>query len=38
MILVAPANVPHKFENLGPDPLITIDIHESGEFITEWLE
>lgn len=37
-ILVAPANTPHKFENLGPDPLETIDIHQSGEFVTEWLE
>jgi len=37
-ILVAPANIPHKFENLGPGPLETVDIHESPEFITEWLE
>jgi len=37
-ILVAPANTPHKFENLGPGPLETVDIHESGTFITEWLE
>jgi mannose-6-phosphate isomerase-like protein (cupin superfamily) len=37
-ILVAPAGTPHKFENLGPDPLETIDIHENGSFITNWLE
>jgi mannose-6-phosphate isomerase-like protein (cupin superfamily) len=37
-ILIAPANTPHKFTNVGPDPLETIDIHASGEFITEWLE
>jgi mannose-6-phosphate isomerase-like protein (cupin superfamily) len=37
-ILVAPAGTPHKFENLGPGPLQTIDIHENGEFITNWLE
>lgn len=37
-IVVAPANVPHKFENLGPGPLETIDIHENGTFVTEWLE
>lgn len=37
-ILVAPANTPHKFENLGPGPLETIDIHESGTFSTKWLE
>jgi mannose-6-phosphate isomerase-like protein (cupin superfamily) len=37
-ILVVPADTPHKFENLGPGPLDTIDIHEHGAFITEWLE
>jgi mannose-6-phosphate isomerase-like protein (cupin superfamily) len=37
-ILVVPAGVPHKFANLGPGPLETVDIHESGTFITEWLE
>jgi mannose-6-phosphate isomerase-like protein (cupin superfamily) len=37
-ILVAPAGTPHKFENLGPEPLETIDIHESGAFVTDWLE
>ena len=37
-ILVAPANTPHKFTNLGPGPLETIDIHENGNFITDWLE
>ena len=37
-ILVAPAGMPHKFENLGPGPLETIDIHENGAFVTEWLE
>lgn len=37
-IVVCPANVPHKFENLGPGLLEQIDIHEAGEFETEWLE
>lgn len=37
-ILVVPANTPHRFENLGPGTLATIDIHENGAFITEWLE
>lgn len=37
-ILVVPAGTPHKFENLGPGPLETIDIHGNGKFITEWLE
>ena len=37
-ILVVPPNTPHKFENRGPGTLESIDIHESGTFITEWLE
>ena len=37
-ILVAPANTPHRFANLGPGPLATIDIHERGTFSTTWLE
>lgn len=37
-VLTVPANVPHKFENLGPGKLETIDIHESSGFVTEWLE
>ena len=37
-IVVCPANVPHKFENLGPELLEQIDIHEAGAFKTVWLE
>jgi mannose-6-phosphate isomerase-like protein (cupin superfamily) len=37
-IVVCPANVPHKFENLGPGLLEQIDIHEAGKFETVWLE
>jgi mannose-6-phosphate isomerase-like protein (cupin superfamily) len=37
-IVVVPAHTPHKFTNAGPAPLETIDIHASGEFVTEWLE
>lgn len=37
-IVVAPANAAHRFTNLGPGPLETIDIHENGSFVTEWLE
>jgi mannose-6-phosphate isomerase-like protein (cupin superfamily) len=37
-ILIVPADTPHKFTNLGPGPLETIDIHEKGAFQTEWLE
>jgi mannose-6-phosphate isomerase-like protein (cupin superfamily) len=37
-ILIAPPNVPHKFTNVCPDRLETIDIHANGKFITEFLE
>jgi mannose-6-phosphate isomerase-like protein (cupin superfamily) len=37
-ILVVPADTPHKFRNLGPEALVTIDVHASEKFITEWLE
>lgn len=37
-IVFGPANVPHKFENLGPGRLETTDIHVTDRFITEWLE
>lgn len=37
-ILMGPANVPHKFENLGPDTLETTDIHLSPSFIQTDLE
>jgi mannose-6-phosphate isomerase-like protein (cupin superfamily) len=37
-ILVGPAEVPHKFENLGPDALDIICIHPSDRFIQEDLE
>lgn len=36
-IVIVPANTPHKFTNLGPGPLETLDIHENGSFNTEWL-
>jgi mannose-6-phosphate isomerase-like protein (cupin superfamily) len=37
-IIVVPANTPHKFKNRGPGPFSSIDIHENGDFSTEWLE
>ena len=37
-ILMGPANVPHKFENLGPETLETTDIHLSATFIQTDLE
>ena len=32
-ILLGPANVPHKFANLGPGRLETTDIHLNDQFI-----
>ncbi len=32
-ILLGPAGVPHRFENLGPGRLQTIDIHHSPRWI-----
>jgi mannose-6-phosphate isomerase-like protein (cupin superfamily) len=37
-ILVAPAQTPHKFSNLGPHLLEQIDIHANSKIVTEWLE
>lgn len=37
-VVVVPANVPHRFENLGPGRLFQIDIHGSERFETEWLD
>ena len=32
-IVLGPANIPHKYHNLGPGPLESIDIHLSPEWI-----
>ncbi|MEM7497197.1 MAG: cupin domain-containing protein [Pseudomonadota bacterium] len=32
-IVFGPAGLPHKFENLGPGPLETTDIHQSPRWI-----
>ena len=37
-ILTAPAEVPHKFSNLGPGRLRTVDIHHSPDWIQTDLE
>ena len=37
-VVLGPANVPHKFENLGPGRLQTIDIHHSPQWIQTDLE
>ena len=35
--VVAPPNTPHAFKNTGPGRLVTVDIHASPVFETEWL-
>lgn len=37
-IVLAPAEVPHSFENLGPGRLVSTDIHLSPEWIQTDLE
>src|SRR5262245_33686067 len=37
-IVVAPADVPHKFINTGDRQLKQIDIHLNKQFITDWIE
>lgn len=36
-IVVVPPMTPHRFAKSGPDRLEMIDIHESPQFITEWI-
>lgn len=37
-VLVAQANVPHKFVVIGPETYVAVHIHENPTFETEWLE
>ncbi|HWV20907.1 MAG TPA: cupin domain-containing protein [Devosia sp.] len=37
-IAIAPANVPHKFTNMGPDRLEIVCIHAAGTMVQENLE
>lgn len=37
-VLVVPAFTPHKFEVVGPEPLVSTHIHANPTFVTEWLE
>ena len=37
-VVLGPAAVPHKYENLGPGPLESIDIHLSREWVQTDLE
>lgn len=36
-IVLVPPMTPHRFAKTGPDRLEMIDIHESPQFITEWI-
>src|SRR5688572_622981 len=37
-VIIVPAEMPHKFSNLGSLRLTQIDIHINKEFLTDWLE
>lgn len=37
LIVVVPPMTPHRFAKTGPDRLEMVDIHESPQFITEWI-
>jgi quercetin dioxygenase-like cupin family protein len=37
-IVIAPAGIPHKFVNIGSNPLRQINIHPVARMETEWLE
>ena len=37
-ILLGPANIPHKYHNLGPGTLESTDIHLSEEWIQNYLD
>ena len=37
-VILVPAGVPHKFENLSDKQLKQIDIHVNKQFVTYWLE
>lgn len=37
-VILVPADVPHKFENLSDQQLKQIDIHVNKQFVTYWLE
>lgn len=37
-VVIAPARVPHKFVNIGREPLRQINIHPVARMETEWLE
>jgi mannose-6-phosphate isomerase-like protein (cupin superfamily) len=36
-VVIVPAGTPHRFENIGSEPLRQVDIHSSPRFVTEWL-
>jgi mannose-6-phosphate isomerase-like protein (cupin superfamily) len=35
--VVAPPHTPHAFKNTGTGRLVTVDVHASPVFKTEWL-
>lgn len=37
-VIIAPADVPHRFINLGPGRALMVNIHTAPAMATEWLE
>ena len=37
-IVIVPPGMPHKFVNTGDGPLRQVNIHPTGQMVTEWLE
>jgi mannose-6-phosphate isomerase-like protein (cupin superfamily) len=37
-VVIVPPEQPHAFVNSGDAPLRQIDVHLSGQFVTDWLE
>ena len=37
-IVIVPPSVPHKFVNTGNGSLRMVNIHPTGQMVTEWLE
>jgi mannose-6-phosphate isomerase-like protein (cupin superfamily) len=37
-VVIVPPSAPHKFVNTGTGSLRTVNIHPTGQMVTEWLE
>ena len=37
-VVIVPPGLPHKFVNSGDGPLRMVNMHPTGQIVTEWLE